>query len=430
MQRPEGISLIDEENYATKLKVYDDKQRSNISIFASNKNYDYRYYLRFHKYIENPGHPSDVYVYSFTPFVEGILSISVGGYFTYIGIAFIVVILMNILWSLLFTIKGADAFFNQNNFTSLFEVPVFVASLLYVEIWSFYRDVSVRPLKIYLETIEWIKKINDSFHYAFLYEMMSVKNFAKNNINSMSTETLAAWYKQFSDTVKTLTDYEFALAVYTLRVHVPYDYDFEYLKTPSLSKEKLEKLYNEANKRKINEKMLTPEFIISFVTRKIKEIIFLMPVQRTSEKLPKLSLAVQNEVMASLTGLERNIIDSAVNKSIPEQSLYTWTRNGFMLFWIMVIIPFIAWNSVQGFLPLFGTIIQMMLLFPLINAWYVGKPFVHSSHYSGPNYFKWRRDVYKILEIDKKEREEKLKEIRDWMNQLIIEFNRRSIQAA
>jgi hypothetical protein len=421
-----NITLADEEEYVSKLKIYNNKHRSNFTIFGSTKDFNYKYYMRWHKYMENPGHPSDMYVYSFTEAVESMLSISVGGYFIIIGLTLIFIILINIMWSLLYTIPGAKSFFDQNNFTSLFEVPTFVASLLYVEIWSYYRDISNRPLRIYMENTEWLKRVNASFNYAFKYEIESIKHFVRNNIGKMSTGTLKKWYSEFSTAVDMLTYYEFMLAVYTLRVYVPYDYDFEFLKTPYITKEKLNALYREVSKKKISEKMLSPEFVIDYIVKKIKEIIYLMPIQTTEDELPKLSISVQNEVISSINGLETNLRDSIINRSIPEQGLYIWTRNVFMVFWILVIIPFIAWNSVEEFLPLFGTIIMLMLAIPLINAWYVGKPFVHSGHYSGPNYFKWRRDVFKILEDDNRERLETLEQLKKQMNSAISSYNIRN----
>lgn len=417
------ITLADEEEYVSNLKLYDIKNKSNFSIFASTKDYNLKYYLRWHKYMENFGHPSDVYTYSFTQSVESMLSISVGGYFIVIGLTLIFIILVNIMWSLLYTVPGAKSFFDQNNFTSLFEVPTFVASLLYVEIWSYYRDISNRPLKIYMENVEWLKRVNASFNYAFKYELESIRHFVKNNINKLSPGTMRKWYTDFTNTVNEITNYEFMLAVYTLRVYVPYDYDFEFLKTPSVTKEKLNALYRSASKKKLNEKMLSPEFVIDYIVKQIKMMIYLMPIQTTEDDLPKLSLSVQNEVISSIAGLEANLRDSIINRSIPEQGLYIWTRNVFLIFWILVIIPFIAWNSVQAFLPLFGTIIMLMLAIPLINAWYVGKPFVHSGHYSGPNYFKWRRDVFKMFEYDSLERREALSDVKNWINGIIVEKN-------
>ena len=420
------LTLADEEDYVSKLKLYDAKNRSNFNIFASTKDFNLRYHLRWHKYMENPGHPSDVYVYSFTNAIESMLSISVGGYFIVIGLTLIFILLINIMWSLLYTIPGANDFFNKNNFTSLFEVPTFVASLLYVEIWSYYREISYRPLKIYMENTEWLKKVNASFHYAFKYELKNITHFVRNNITQLSPNTLKKWYSDFSNVVKDLTNYEFMLAVYTLRVYVPYDYDFEFLKTPSVSEKKLNELYRNAAKKKLNEKMLSPEFVIDYIIRQIKEMIYLMPIQTTVDDLPKISLPVQNEVISSIAGLETNLRESIISRSIPEQGLYIWTRNVFMIFWITVIIPFIAWNSVEEFLPLFGTIIMLMLSIPLINAWYVGKPFVHSGHYSGPNYFKWRRDIFKTLEYDSKERNDELHEIKRWINSVILNSNIRN----
>jgi hypothetical protein len=418
-----NITLEDEERYVSKLKIYNNKHKSNFTIFGSTKDFNYKYYLRWHKYMENPGHPSDVYIYPFTEAIESMLSISVGGYFIVIGLTLIFIILINIMWSLLYTIPGAASFFNQNNFTSLFEVPTFVASLLYVEIWSYYRDISNRPLRIYMENTEWLKRVNASFNYAFRYEMKSIRHFIEGNIHKLSPGTLKRWYNDFNGIIRELTNYEFMLAVYTLRVYVPYDYDFEFLKTPSVTKEKLNTLYKNASKKKLNEKMLSPEFIIDYIVKEIKQIIYLMPIQTTIDELPKLSLPVQNEVITSLIGLENNLRDSIINRSIPEQGLYIWTRNVFMIFWILVIIPFIAWNSVEKFLPLFGTVIMLMLAVPLINAWYVGKPFVHSGHYSGPNYFKWRRDVFKTLEYDNEERIQELNNLKSWINGVIASNN-------
>ncbi len=260
--------------------------------------------------------------------------------------------------------------------------------------------------------------------------MLSVKKFVEHNIDKLSMKTMKTWYAGFVNIVRKLTDYEFMLAVYTLRVYVPYDYDYECLKTRSVTKEKLDVIYRKASKKKLSEKMLSPEFIIDFLIREIKEIIYLMPIQMTSDDLPKLSIPVQNEIINSIDGLESNIRASAVNKNIPEQSLYIWTRNIFMGFWLLVIIPFIAYNSVERYLPLFGSVVQLMLLIPLINAWYVGKPFVHSGHYSGPNYFKWRRDVYKTIEYDKDEREESIREMKSWINGVINDRNVRLMVGA
>ena len=104
--------------------------KENLTIVNVVKDFDRQYKQRFVRYTESKGHPSDFWVFPFTETVENIYSLAIGGYFWYIFLGFIVILLINVLWSLVFTIPGILVMFEAANFVSLFETLTFLASQL------------------------------------------------------------------------------------------------------------------------------------------------------------------------------------------------------------------------------------------------------------------------------------------------------------
>jgi len=146
----------------------------NLTVINVAKDFDKQYKQRFVRYTENKGHPSDFWVFPFTETVENIYSLAVGGYFWYIFLGFIVILLINVLWSLVFTIPGILVMFNQSNFVSLFETLTFLASLFYIQILDYYRSTSRDSLAIFKESTLLIEDIAVAFNIAFKYEVKSI----------------------------------------------------------------------------------------------------------------------------------------------------------------------------------------------------------------------------------------------------------------
>lgn len=396
----------------------------NLTVINVAKDFDKQYKQRFVRYTENKGHPSDFWVFPFTETVENIYSLAVGGYFWYIFLGFIVILLINVLWSLVFTIPGVLVMFNQSNFVSLFETLTFLASLFYIQILDYYRSTSRDSLAIFKESTLLIEDIAVAFNIAFKYEVKSIYFYlesksAREVSIKEKNDKLRTWYRGILKTERNVTDLLFFMSLFSLRVFLDEDYEFEYETEYGLDKEKIMKLEQVVNKKRISKMRPRPEDFMKRIIEMFETIVYLMPLRIRFEELPDISPMVMGNINQSINNLKGNVHKAILQKTLPEPRNFVVIRNIFVVFWMLVIVPFIAYNSVTTLLPLFGTLVEFLFAIPLINAWFVGKPFVYSGRYAGPDYFDWRKALYKVINYDKIFRKNALDKMRQMINGII-----------
>lgn len=398
--------------------------KEKLTVINVTKDFDKQYQQRFVRYTENRGHPSDFWIFPFTEVVENIFSLAVGGYFWYIILGFIVILLINVLWSLVFTIPGILVLFEASNFVSLFETLTFLASLFYIQILDYYVSASRNPLALFKESTILIEDINSAFNLAFKYELKAIDYYleSKSGKEASSRERndkLRTWYHNFVKIERNVTDLLFFMSLFSLRVFLDEDYEFEYETEYGITKDKINKLEHIVNQRRTSKIRPRSEEFMKTIIEMFENIIYLMPLRVKFEELPDISSYVMGNINMSINNLKTNVNKSIIQKSLPEQRNFVVIRNLFVFVWLVVIVPFIAYNSVTTLLPLFGTIVEFLFAIPLINAWFVGKPFVYSGRYAGPDYFGWRKSLYKTINLSTKIRHNMLDNMRKYINEII-----------
>lgn len=400
--------------------------KKKIQFINALKDLSTQYNQKFIRYTETKHDPSDFWLFPFVVIIENVFSLAVGGYFWFMILGFFFVLLMNVLWSLIFNIPGVKEIFNNFDFVSLFSSINFLAALLYVKILESYIVSSSKPLELYRKSTQIIKNISSSFDLAFDYDIKSMQLFLNsehysqlssidNDKRSMDRK-LKQWFKDLVKTENKMTYMLFFMSLYSLRVFLEEDYDFEYETKYGLSKQQLKKLEKLVDVKKTTNFRPNAEDFMEKIIEITERQIYSFNLRVMIKNYPQIPANVLENVNINIRSLRTNIQDSIIFKSIPEQNSHIFIRNFFVFFWIIVILPFIAFDSVSTLLPLFGTIVEFLCVIPLINAWFVGKPFVHSGRYAGPNYFNWRKILYKTIFIDHQLRKQRIEKIKDDIN--------------
>lgn len=403
-----------------------------IKIITVSKDFNKQYKQRFVRYTEHKSHPSDFWTFPLTEIIENIFSLAVGGYFWYMILGFIVVLLLNVLWSLVFNIPAVKNIFVNNNFEALFSLITFVASIFYIQILDYYRISSTNPLMLFKESTIYIKEINNSFNMAFNYELKALLIHMKNHellndyeiFEKKEIKILKEWYKTFVVIEKNVTELMFFMALFSLRVFMNEDYDFDYEIEYGIDRNKIKNLEKIVNRKRMSRKIRPkPEDFMETIIDLYESYITMIPLKINIEKMPVIRPSMMNNIYRNINNLKDNIHKSVLQKAVPEQRNFIFIRNLFVFFWIVVIIPFVAYDSVSTLLPLFGTMVEFSCVVPLINAWFIGKPFVYSGRYAGPDYFSWRKNLYRIINIDRKIREKKISKLKDIINGKVSDIN-------
>ena len=362
--------------------------------------YNRKFYQRFQVYSEWNSHPSDRWVYGFTKIIENVFSIATGGYFLIVGVASFLVIIVNILWSLIFTISQVNASFGIVNYLNLFGLLTFVASFFYYDIFNYNKETSFNTLKLYHKACLDIRWIKDSYEIGFDYLMREYCFQEDCQIDlkelGVTKKALAIWFNENVKNVEMMFKLLIILNLYALRIYILNDFHNDY-EDFSVSRRELIEFLLKFQKTKKIPHHYSADDIMYYVLKEIQKIIQFFPI--TSRLSGKITFNMHNmaEMMNQINILKTNLAESSTARHVPLPSFYVITRNGFVFFWMFFIIPFIAYFSASTLLFLFGSIVMVALLIPLVNVWFISKPFIYVSHYAGPNYFKWRKKGYREI---------------------------------
>lgn len=362
--------------------------------------YNRKFYQRFQVYSEWRSHPSDRWVFGFTKMVENVFSVATGGYFLILGVASFLVVIVNILWSLIFTIQQVKASFATVQYISLFGLITFVSSFFYYDIFNYNKETSFNTLKLYHRAVLYIRWMKDAYEIAFDYLMKEYCFQEECNLSlkqlGITKNTLVSWFNSNVKNVKMMFKLFIVLNLYALRIYILDDFHNDY-EDFSLSRKDLIEFLHAFQKTKKIPHHYSADNVMFFVLKEIEKIVQFFPI--TSKLTGKATFHTHNmsNIITYINNLKANLADSSTARHVPIPSFYLITRNGFVLFWIFIIIPFIAYQAATTLLFLFGSILMVALLVPLVNVWFISKPFIYVSHYAGPNYFKWRKQNYREI---------------------------------
>jgi len=381
------------------LLVFEDVEKLNEEAKKVVQEYDRKWHQRFKVYTEWHNHPSDRWVYMWTNVVESVFSVATGNYFFIIATSSFLVIIVNILWSLVFSITKVKESFSVVDYSVLFGLLTFVSSFFYYDIFNYNKETSFNTLRLYHRATHYVRWINDGYEIAFDY-LMKEYHFNKScrsaKIGKMTKNDLVRWYNRNIKKVERMFVYLIILNIYSLRVFIRTDFHNDY-EDFGVSRYDLIKVLLEFQKNKKIQYHYNPDQILLHVVKEIEKIVHFFPIVSTIEGTHRFTLVPQSNILNQINLLKQNLLDSSTARHVPTPNFYIITRNGFVFFWIYVLIPFIAYQAASTLLFLFGSIVMIALQIPLINVWFISKPFIYISHYAGPNYFKWRKQNFREI---------------------------------
>lgn len=360
--------------------------------------YDKRYYQRFKVYTEWTSHPSDRWVFPFTHFVETIMTLGVSQYYFWVVTSSFLVVFVNILWSLIFTIpQFHESFVNNSiNYYNLFSLLTFLASFFYYEIFNYNKESSFNTLRLYRKSMHIIQWINSAYEIAFDH-LMKEYTFRSNDIITIEKKfpkkDLIYWYNTNVRNIQKMYIYLIILNIYSLRIYLKKDVQYDYEQI-GFSKDELLKVLIKYQKSKKTKYDYSSDQIFLYILKEIEKTAQFFPIISTARDIQNFKIVTLNNILTNINLLKANFLESSTVRHVPLPNIYIVTRNVFVFFWIYVIIPFIAYYSATTLLFVFGSLLMIILQIPLINIFFISKPFTSSSDYAGPNFYKWRKKVF------------------------------------
>ena len=396
------------------LLIFEDSEALDKKAQELIEDYDKRFYQRFKVYTEWTSHPSDRWVFSFTHFVETVMSLGVSQYYFWIVTSSFLVVFVNILWSLIFTIPQVNDSFNKVNYYDLFGLLTFLASFFYYEIFNYNKEISFNTLRLYRKSMHIISWINSAYEIAFDH-LMKEYTFRSNDIitleKKMDKKSLIYWYNTNIQNIKKMYIYLIILNIYSLRIYLSKDvqYDYEYI---GFSKDELLKVLIKYQKSRKTKYDYSADQIFLFTLKEIEKTAQFFPIISTARDIQNFKILTLNNILNNVNLLKTNFLESSTIRHVPLPNIYIVTRNAFVFFWIYVIIPFISYWTAHTLLFVFGSLLMIILQVPLIHILFISKPFTSNVDYAGPNFYKWRKQVYQEIRSSFKKIEKMVLKIR------------------
>ncbi len=394
-------------------------------VQGSSRKWQEEYYNRFEVYSQIKPNPSDVYTFDIVKTIENIFSVSVGGLVWILTITSLVNLFIISVWTVFFISPDINPLFVDRDFSTLMNIPNFLVSLIYVNIIRKNIVDSHKPLIDYYTTVVNIENVNHAYQTVFEYRIKTIKNFfTKRNRLIRSDEDfkefnneLIDWYGSYSHFDTEMTMMLLLLSIFTLRVFIDKDDDRDY-EDYGVGIDEIQHLVRIVRRNRVIKHYPKPTEIVFTLTSEIKRAFSFLPLELPIGKLPHISDIVLNDVFIEINRFKVSVEKPLVLLAAPEPRIFDIVQYLFIIMYFFICLPFIAFQAVTGFAPLFGFIVLFMLTLIPVVAWFVGSP-LGRGHYVGPNFLKWRKRLYKLIDQYSKKRKAQMKMLHEIINKSI-----------
>lgn len=345
-------------------------------------------YSRFDSAItEHNATLSDKYAHMLSEFFENFYSKLCGGLYWLIILVSILLFLTHTALALIFNITDIKTtFFSGDTWSNLISLITFLVSLYYINL-SVQKDLeSYMPGREYARLAIIVRNIATSYftHLMAVIGQYDTRKLTESDIKHIKT------IKDETDNFLFLSQImnRKLLQLFVSRDdHLEYDYGLSYKNIEDFHDYLINNV-PDINIIDINDHV---EFIQQQIEKSICDLSFIYnDIDVNNARLTQ----TLNHIEKNFCEFQDAIRTLNVQEIVPTPSGMTVIRWILIASYILIMIPIIGYESIGLWTLIFGTIMQIVLIYPLIVLYDLSNPFDTYSHYRQANYFGLRTKIY------------------------------------
>lgn len=345
---------------------------------------------------------SDRWTFFFTVVVENLFSAIAGGLVWISVVVVFAYFLVSSFWVGIFSISSVEQAITSRNLGEAFAALSFVIAFITSNQITRRIKVITTPIRLYREMVMAIQRLHEDFHAVYRSQVLDFQKkvrLREGQLDEQFVHDMKVWLDLVGDTFRSTATVIQLLNLWALRIFLQVDNVLDYTDFGITELE----IHRSIELPKKSYGMLgnDPIDISIALIRKIKQAIQGASTG-LSDNTPKPTNAQTNLLQTSLNNLEERVVNVRVNHDVRIPTILNTAENVVLAIFLVVLIPIVIYSAIDIFTLIICPIVLFLYSMTLIFSWYIGSAFEEEPRWIGPDFFKWRRDLYRSIYYDER----------------------------